>query len=79
MKYAPKTVCDNKPKIHKHITTPISQAPNTLFKILNRSTVHSTLHIQYTILQNIIDKFNILENTQSIQNRYIQHTVGSDL
>jgi hypothetical protein len=42
-------------------------------------TIHSTLHIQYTILQNIIDKFNILESTQIIQNRYIQHTVDSDL
>jgi hypothetical protein len=42
-------------------------------------TIHFTLHIQYSILQNIIDKFNILESTQIIQNKYIQHTVDSDL
>jgi len=42
-------------------------------------TIHFTLHIQYSILQNIINKFNILESTQINQNRYIQHTVGSDL
>jgi len=30
-------------------------------------TIHSTLHIQYSILQNIINKFNILESTQIIQ------------
>jgi hypothetical protein len=41
--------------------------------------IHFTLHIQYSILQNIIDKFNLLESTQIIQNKYIQHTVGSDL
>jgi hypothetical protein len=38
-------------------------------------TIHFTLHIQYPILQNIIDKFNILKSTQIIQNKYIQHTV----
>jgi hypothetical protein len=50
MQYAPKTVYDNTPKIHKHVTTPISQAPNTLFKILNRSTQsHNSFHTPHTI------------------------------
>jgi hypothetical protein len=34
--------------------------------------------MQYSILQNIVDKFNILEITQIIQNRYIQHTADLD-
>jgi hypothetical protein len=42
-------------------------------------TIHSTLHMQFSILQNIIDKFNIFESTQIIQNQYIQQIVGSDL
>jgi hypothetical protein len=57
MQYAPKTFYDNTPKIRKHVTTPISQTPITIFKTPNHSTKSynsfQTLHIIF-ILQNII-------------------------
>jgi hypothetical protein len=57
MQYVPKTVYDNTPKIHKHVTTPISQTPITIFKTLNHNTkpynLFQTLPIIF-ILQNII-------------------------
>jgi len=38
MQYAPKQFVITPQKIHKHVTTPISQTPNIVFKILNRIT-----------------------------------------
>jgi len=55
--YDPKTFYDNTPKIHKHVTTPISQTPITIFKTPNYCTKSynsfQTLPI-IVILENII-------------------------
>jgi hypothetical protein len=57
MQYAPKTFYDNSPKIHKHVTTTISQTPITIFKTPNYCTKSynsfQTLHIIF-ILQSIV-------------------------
>jgi paraquat-inducible protein B len=53
MQYAPKTFYDNTPKIHKHVITPISQTPITIFKSPNYCTKSynsfQTLHIIFIL------------------------------
>jgi hypothetical protein len=81
MQYAPKQFVITPPK---SINMSQHQFLNTKYNIQNSQPQHAVTqfiphNIQYSILQNIIDKINILKSTQIIQNRYIQHTVGSDL
>jgi hypothetical protein len=67
-----KTVYDDTPKsinIPQHQFLKHHLQYSKLPTVAPNHTIHSKLHIQYTILQNIIDKFNILKNTQIIQNK----------
>jgi hypothetical protein len=64
MQYAPKQFMITLPNPQHQFLT--HQIQYLKFPTATHShTIHSTLHIQYTILQNIIDKFNILEILKS--------------